>query len=356
MTDQQLRSALTQVADEVAVVDLRPGVRARTRVLRRRRRAAVLAAPVAASMVAAVLLSPPSEPESAPPADPTPAPTVDLAHAPTGGLDGAQLVVIDNDSRDTWLVTSDGRSARLPVRVDSLPGAQPALSAGGTVLSFGSPGLATLVRSADGEVTELGIPGQQEHVSVSPDGRTVAYASGDHAHGIVLTLQAVDGTTRKTLTVPTSAAGALVPVVWSDDGSGLLVLDGKGATRVDLRPTPPRTGRGVYVRDDIVLANGWAAAPDLSRFVMSESAPLEGGRRTWLVLDSEDGNNAEALTRLAADRLIGWTIDDRLVWWHRTADGYSVVTTDTAGRSLRTELRLPSGLPNLQATWSEDQG
>ena len=143
--------------------------------------------------------------------------------------------------------------------------------------------------------------------------------------------------------------------MWSDDGSGLLVLDGNGATRVDLLPRP-RVGRGVYAETDLVLANGWAAAPDLSRFVMSDAAPLVGERRKWLVLDSDDGHLTEALTRPADDRLIGWTADDRLVWWHRTADGYSVVTTDTAGRSLLTELRLPSELPNLAATWSEDQG
>lgn len=355
MTDPQLRTTLHHLADEVAVVDLRPGVRARTRVLRRRRRTAALAAPAAAAMVAAVLLSPPSEPQSAPPADPTPAPTVDLAEAPVGGLGGAQLVVTDSDSRATWLVNTSGQAARLPVRVDSLPGARPALSSDGTVLSFGSPGTATLVRSEDGEVTEVGIPGGQEHyVSVSPDGRTMAYVSGDHADGIVLTLRPVDGTTSTTLKVTTSAAaGALVPVVWSDDGSSLLVLDGKGATRVDLRPTP-RVGRGVYVRDDIVLANGWAAAPDLSRFAMSDAPPL-GGRRTWLLLGSDDGNS-DALTRPAEDRLIGWTADDRLVWWRRTADGYSVVTTDTTGRAPRTEMRLLSGLPNLQASWSEDRG
>ncbi|HEU4912216.1 MAG TPA: hypothetical protein VFV76_09975, partial [Actinomycetes bacterium] len=332
MTDPQLRTALHHLADEATVVDLRPGVRARTRVLRRRRRVAALAAPVATAVVAAALLTPPSEPESAPPADPTRTPTVDLAEAPTGGLDGARLVVTDSGSRATWLVTPSGQAARLPVQVDSLPGARPALSSEGRVLSFESAGTATLVRTADGDVTEMSIPGGQEHhVSVSPDGRTVAYASGNHADGIVLTLRPVDGTTPTTLTVPTSAAGALVPVVWSDDGSGLLVLDGKGATRVDLRPTP-RVGQGVYVREDIVLANGWAAAPNLSRFVMSDSAPLEGGRRTWLVLDSGDGHLTEALTRPADDRLIGWTADDRLVWWRRTVGGYSVVTTDTAGQ------------------------
>ena len=177
MTDPQLRTALHHLADEATVVDLRPGVRARTRILRRRRRVAALAAPVAAVMVAAVLLSQPSEPESAPPADLTPAPTVDLAESPTGGLTGAQLVVTDSGSRAVWLVTSDGRTARLPVRIVSLPGARPALSSDGTVLSFGGAGLATLVRSADGEVTEVSIPGGQDHhVSVSPDGRAVAYA------------------------------------------------------------------------------------------------------------------------------------------------------------------------------------
>lgn len=356
MTDSQLGTALHRVADEVAVVDLRPGVRARTQVLRRRRVAAVVA-PVAAVLVAAVLLSPPSEPESAPPAEPTPAPTVDLAEAPTGGLAGARLAVVDSDSRAVWLVTAAGRAARLPVRVDSLSEARPALSAGGTLLSFGGAGLATLVRTADGGVTEVSIPGGRDHhVAVSPDGRTVAYAEDNQVDAVELTLRRLDDTPPTTVRVTASAAaGALVPVVWSDEGSSLLVLDGNGATRVDLRPGP-RAGRGVYAQTDLVLANGWAAAPDLSRFVMSDAAPLAGGQRRWLVLDSDDARRTEALNRPADDRLIGWTAGDRLVWWHRTADGYSVVTSDTAGRSLRTELRLPSELPNLTATWSEDQG
>lgn len=357
MTDQQLHTALQQIADEVTVVDLGARVRARTRTLRRRRRVASVAAPIAAVLVAATLLSTPSAPESAPPADRTPAPTVDLAEAPVGGLDGARLVVTDLDSRVAWLVTPAGRAARLPVRVDSLPGARPALSADGTVLSFGSPGRATLVHTADGRVSTTDIPGGQDHhVSVSPDGRTVAYAADAPAGAIELTLVPLDGSPPTTVTVTASAAaGALVPVVWNDDGSGLLVLDGTGATRVDLRPTP-RTGRGVYAEGDLVLANGWAAAPDLSRFLMSDAAPFGEGLRQWLVLASDDAHLRETLTRPADDRLIGWTSDDRLVWWHRTGGGYSVVTSDLAGRSLRTELRLTSSLPNLAASWSEDQG
>jgi len=238
---------------------------------------------------------------------------------------------------------------------DGIP--RPALSAGGTLLSFGGAGLATLVRTADGGVTEVSIPGGRDHhVAVSPDGRTVAYAEDNQVDAVELTLRRLDDTPPTTVRVTASAAaGALVPVVWSDEGSSLLVLDGNGATRVDLRPGP-RAGRGVYAQTDLVLANGWAAAPDLSRFVMSDAAPLAGGQRRWLVLDSDDARRTEALNRPADDRLIGWTAGDRLVWWHRTADGYSVVTSDTAGRSLRTELRLPSELPNLTATWSEDQG
>ena len=357
MTDPQLRSAMQRIADEVTVVDLGARVQARTRILRRRRRAVSAAASIAAVLVAAALLSSPSEPESAPPADRTPAPTVDLTEAPVGGLDGARLSVMDMDSRVAWLVTAAGRAARLPVRVDSLPGARPALSSNGTVLSFGGPGLATLVSSADGEVTTMNIPGGRDHhVSVSPDGRAVAYAADNQQDAIELTIRPLDDSPPTTLTVTTSAAaGALVPVVWSDDGSALLVLDGSGATRVELQPEP-RAGRGVYAEADLVLANGWAAAPDLTRFVMSDAAPVDGGQRQWVVLDSADGHVTEAVTRPADDRLIGWTAGDRLVWWHRTGAGYSVVTTDTAGRSPRTELRLTSQLPNLAATWSEDQG
>jgi hypothetical protein len=356
VTDQQLQTALQRIADEVTVVDLRARVQARTRVLQRRRRAVLVAAPVAAVLVAAALLSSPSGPESAPPADRRPAPTVQLSEAPAEGLVGARLSVIDMDSRAAWLVTATGRAARLPVRIDSIPGARPALSADGTMLSFWSPGVATLVRSADGEATTLGIPGgQAPHVSLSPDGSTVAYAVDTEKSAIELTLVPLDRSPPTTLTVTTSAAGALVPVVWSDDGSGVLVLDGKGATRVDLQPRPSAR-RGVHAETDLVLANGWAAAPDLSRFVMSDAAPLDGEPRRWLVLDSDNAHRTEALTRPVDDRLIGWTADDRLVWWHRTGTGYSLVTSDTSGRFPRTELRLTSSLPNLAAAWSEDQG
>jgi len=54
--------------------------------------------------------------------------------------------------------------------------------------------------------------------------------------------------------------------------------------------------------------------------------------------------------------LMGWTPDDRLVWWHRVPSGYVVVSTDTAGSAPRTELRVRSDQPDLEATWSEDAG
>lgn len=357
MTDQQLRTAMQHLADEVTVVDLRPRVRARTRVLRRRRRMAAVAAPVAAVAVAAALLSTPSGPESAPPAGRTPVPTVDLTGAPTGGLAGAVLSVVDTASGNAWLVTAGGRTARLPVRIPSPSGALPTLSADGTVLSFGGPGRATLVRSEDGAVTEISLPDAQENlVSVSPDGRTIAYAAGNRVDAVELTLVPLDDSPPSTLPVTTSkAAGALVPVVWSDDGSSLLVLEGAGATRVDLEPSP-RAGRGVYVKDDLVLAHGWAAAPDLSRLAMSSASSLGGERRRWHVLASDDGRTTDELNRPADDRLIGWTADDRLVWWHRTAGGYYVLTTDTAGRSMRRELRVSSRSPALGATWTADRG
>lgn len=358
MTDQQLRSTLQHIADGATVVDLGPRVRDRTRVLRRRRRAASVAVPVIAVVAAAVLLASPSDPDAAPPAErtPGPVPTVDLAEAAAGGLAGAALSVVDLDTGTAWLVTGSGRAARLLVRVDSLPGALPALSAGGTVLSFGRPGTAVLVSSVDGEAVDVSVPDRQHHLAaVSPDGRTVASAVDNQVDSIELTLVPLDGTPPTTLPVTSSAAsGALVPVVWSDDGSGVLVLEGAGATRVDLEPEP-RARRGVFVKDDLVLAHGWAVAPDLSRFAMG-GARSRNGERQWLVLDSGTGGTTDVITRPVDDRLIGWTVDDRLTWWHQTANGYTVVSTDTDGQSPRRELRLVSSLPNLSATWTEDAG
>ena len=358
MTDKRLRSTLQHIGEEVTVVDLGPRVRARTRVLRRRRRAASVAVPMVAIVAAALLLASPSDPDAAPPAErtPTPVPTVDLAEAATGGLGGAALSVVDLDTGTAWLVTGSGRAARLPVRVDSLPGALPVLSAGGTVLSFGRPGKATLVSSVDGEATDVSVPGRQHRLpSVSPDGGTVASAVDNQVDSIELTLVPLDGTPPTTLPVTTSAASStLVPVVWSDDGSGVLVLEHNGATRVDLEPEP-RARRGVHVKDDLVLAHGWAVAPDLSSFAIGATRSRDGERQ-WLLLDSETGSTTDAVTRPADDRLIGWTVDDRLIWWHQIEGGYTVVSTATDGQSPRRELRLVSSLPNLSATWTEDAG
>ena len=355
MTGQQLRTSLQEIANEATVVDLGPRVLARAGVVRRRRRVASVAALVSAVLLVGAVLSSPTEPEAAPPAGRT-VPTVDLVSARSGGLAGAELSVIDVDSGDAWLVTTTGRAAKMPVQMDSLSGALPMLSADGTVLAFGGPGQATLVRAHDGSMTEVSVPTDQDHLpSVSPDAQTLAYAQDKQVDGIELTLVPLDDTPPTTLRVTTSgASSALVPIVWSDDGTGLLVLEGRGATRVDLNPEP-RARQGVHVGQDVVLAHGWAAAPDLSRFVMSSPAP-SGGRRTWLVLDADGGSAIEELSRPAGDRLMGWTVGDRLVWWHHTNGAYSVLTTDTTGASPRWELRLTSSLRNLRATWTQDEG
>ncbi|MBA2768765.1 MAG: hypothetical protein H0U35_06485 [Sporichthyaceae bacterium] len=352
---QQLRTSLQQIAKEATVVDLRPRVLARARLVRRRRRMASVAAVVSAVLAVGAVLSSPTEPEAAPPAGRA-VPTVNLGDARSGGLPDAELSVVDVDSGDTWLVTTTGRAAQLPVRVDSLSGALPMLFADGTVLAFGGPGQATLVRTGDGSVTKVSVPTDQEYLPVvSPDARTLTYAEDNQVDAIELTLVPLDDTPPTTLRVTTSGASStLVPIAWSDDGTGLLVLEGRGATRVDLEPRP-RARQGVHVKQDVVLANGWAVAPDLSRFVMGNPAP-SGGRRTWLVLDADDGSAIEELTRPAGDRLIGWTAGDRLVWWHPANGSYSVLTTDTAGRSLSTKLRLTSTLHNLRATWTQDEG
>ena len=143
----------------------------------------------------------------------------------------------------------------------------------------------------DGSATEVPGPDELDHlVSVSPDGRTAAYAVDDQVDLIDLTLVPLDGGPPTTVQVTSSgAAGELVPVVWSDDGSAVLVLEGLGATRVDLGATP-RPARGVFVKDDLVLAYGWAVAPDLSRFAMGGARTLAGGQRQWQVLDAETGD------------------------------------------------------------------
>jgi hypothetical protein len=355
MNDQLLRSSLQRIADEAVDIDIRSRVRARARVIRRRRRAASAALSVAAVLVTAVVLTSPSEPDAAPPTD-RPAPTAVLSGAPVGGVAGAVLAVVDPGSGNLWVVAPDGRVARLPVATPSLSGALPSLSADGTVLSLGSPSRATLVHTEDGSSRVVDLPGEEEHlVAVAPDARTAAYAADNQVDAIELTLNPLDGSDPSTVAVSTdAAAGALVPVVWSDDGGSVLVLEGAGATRVDLEPSPqPR--RGVFVKDDLVLAHGWAAAPDLSRFAMG-SASTSDGRRLWSVLDAESGRTVEEFRRSSDDRLIGWTTGDRLVWWHRTRSGYAVLTTDLAGGATRMELRVRSTLTGLGATWTADEG
>jgi len=355
MTEKQLQTALRTLADEVTVVVLGPRVRARTQFVRRRRRTVLIGAAIGVACGAvALLLGVPSQPESAPPAERLPNPVVDLTKAPIGGLSGATVAVLDVDSGVTWLVTPSGRAARLTTKLRGLPGQLPTLTSGGAVLSFGSHGAASLVRTSDGSQSELSTrDGQAHQVAVSPDGRTVAFASDNQVDAIELTLVRRDGASRRTLTVTSgAAAGALLPVVWSDDGSAILVLDGKGATRVDLTESP-RARPGVHVFEDVVLSHGWAVAPDLSRFVMGVPATVAGQRR-WVVFDARDGKPAGTVARPAADRLIGWTSEERLVWWQEQADGYVIVSTDVAGRSAHVELRIDSGRPHLKAVWTED--
>ena len=178
MTEQQLRSALRELADEVTVVELGPTVRARTRVVRRRRRTVAIGAAIAAVCGAAALLGMPSQPESAPPAERLPTPVVDLAKSPVGGLSGATAAVLDVDSGMTWLVAPSGRAARLAAELRGLPGQVPALTSGGAVLSFGSHSATLIVQTADGGRNELSTrDGRPHQVAVSPDGRTIAYAS-----------------------------------------------------------------------------------------------------------------------------------------------------------------------------------
>ncbi len=358
MTDGRLHTALQVAADEVALVDLGPRVRARARVVRRRRRAVAVAVPVVAALVAAGFLAAPSTRDAAPPAGPDGAPVVDLAAAPVGGVTAATMAIVDTGSGDTWVATAAGRVARLTTPVRSLPGAVPTLSAAGSVLSFGEAGTVTLVDTVDGsaDVRETA-DAQAHHVSVSPDDGTVVYAVDDQVDSIDLVVMRPDSSGWLTVPVTTSAAtGALVPTVWSDDGTAVLVLEGAGATVVDAVDTAsPRPRLGIHIADHLVLAHGWGAAPDLSRFVMSHEAPRAGQRR-WVLLATGDGRTAGTLTRPADDRLMGWTPDDRLVWWHRGATGYTVVSTDTAGGGPRTELRVRSDQPDLEATWTEDAG
>lgn len=355
MSDQYLRTAMRLIADEATVVDLGPQVAARSRALRRRRRAAVGAVMTSVAVVAGLLLSPAGHRDAAPPADRGSAPVVDLAAARTGGPFDAALAVVDTSSGSGWVVTAGGRAARLGLPVSTLPGAPPTLSGGGSTLAFGTRETAVIVRGAGTEVTELALPDDRDHVvAVSPDGRTAAYADDNQVDAVDLHLLPVDGSAPTTVRVTTSiAAGVLVPVVWSDDGSAVLVLEGQGATRVDLEPTP-RAGRGLHLVQDIILAHGWAASPDLSRFAIGTTRTVDGDRRRWLVVDSIDGRTVRQVTRPAGDRLIGWTHEDRLVWWHRDDHGYTVLSTDLDGAASRTELQIVSAQPDLIATWRED--
>ena len=356
MTDRELRGTLARIADEVAVVDLGPVVRARSLVVRRRRRVAAVATPVAGVLVAAALLASPAEPDAAPPAGPRPVPTVELSQASRTPLGTAAVLgLVDPDGQNAWLVDERGRASTVTGPAVALPGAPPVLSAGGSVLSFGGRGTVTVLSSIDGSTTETAAPdGEGRLVSVSPDGRTAAYARDNQVDGIELTLVPLDGGSPASLRVTIDAAsGVLVPVVWSDDGSAVLVLEGQGVTRVDVEPEPA-AGRGVHLRDQLVLAHGWAAAPDLSRFAMGMERADAGGRRQWQVIDSTTGEVVGVIARPAVDRVIGWTADDRLVWWRPTGGGYTVLSTDTAGRDPRRELRVVSDLPNLVATWTED--
>jgi hypothetical protein len=242
----------------------------------------------------------------------------------------------------------------LPAPVRSLPGALPTLGAGGSVLAFGTVTEATLESTGDGTRTVIRTADGQPHlVSVAPDGGTVAYAADNQVDAVELTLVGRDGSAPRTVQVTSAAAAAtLVPTAWSGDGTAVLVLDGSGATIVDLSPRPA-SRPSVHVAEQVVLAHGWAVAPDLSRFAMSEATSVRGDRR-WMLFDSGDGTRTAVFTRPAADRLMGWRADDRLVWWHRSADGYTVVTTDTAGRSPRTVLRVLSGRQHLGATGTAD--
>ena len=361
MTERELGGTLAQIADEVVVVDLGPRVRARAARLRRRRTVAVVALPVAAAVGVAALLVAPPDASTAPPTGPRQVPTVELSESSRSPLGRAAVLgVVDSASGAAWVVTDGGRVSTVSgPAVAPVPGAPPVLSAGGSVLSFGDGdgdgGVVRALSTIDGTSTEAPAPGGQDNlVSMSPDGRTAAYAVESAVGAIDLTILPMDGGTPTTVPVTIdSASGVLVPVVWSDDGTAVLVLEGRGATRVTLGPEP-RAGQGVHLEDQLALAYGWAASPDLSRFVMGADREISGGRRQWQVLDTESGRAVEVISRPVADRLIGWTAGDRLVWWLPTAYGYTVVSTDTAGRAARAELRVMTDLPNLVAAWRED--
>jgi hypothetical protein len=112
----------------------------------------------------------------------------------------------------------------------------------------------------------------------------------------------------------------------------------------------------VYVGVNLVLAHVWATAPALSKFEMSSPQPLpHGPRRRSEVLDSADGHVASELVRPASNRRIGWTSQDRLLWWRRTPAGYAVLSTDRVGASRRLILRVRSNTPNLLATWRSNE-
>lgn len=358
MTDVELlRRSLTDLSREVETVDLSRRVHEGTRSLRRRRALTTAVAAVLALIATAAAVAGLVEARSARPAPPAGPVHVDLGSAPVSGLRGAALSVLDRRTGEVWLVATDGRAARLPVRPASLTGAIPTLSSVGSLTVAPSHDSLSVVRGEQASITELAVPDAGDlWPALSPDGESLAYARApEHAAGVDLTVRPVTGrygSGPQTITIPDGrSSGRLAPVVWRDDGSALLVLEGLGVTRVDVVGSTPVARQSVAVTDDLVLSHGWAVAPDLSRFLMSQPELVPSGARRWLVMDTSTGRLSAELERPARDRLIGWQPGGRLVWWHPGHDAHSVVTTDLDGTGARRLLLVSAPGHRLAAAW-----
>jgi hypothetical protein len=346
--EERLRTELHDLAHEAPRVEVWSGVQREMRLRRRRRQAfaaVVTAVVVALAVVGGVQAR---HPRTQPAHQPGQA--VDLRHAPAGTLPRAPLVVGLADGT-TYAVAWDGQAVRLP-EADRHPWADdPVVSVDGTSATGVVPGTGVVVTHVSGGHQTAVVRGSTDEMwaVLSPDGRQLLELAPVQYETSVV--HAVDlGTGRTAWGVPVDVArqGQLR---WTPDGGHLGVLylsvDGRvmgvqSLTGAQVRAHAHDPWQDIrFVSVDASPVLGWALSPDGSRLILGSRTSV-GSTRDWYLVSPVTGEEAYTFTRPFADRLLAWTVGDRLVWWRAVpgTDTAAVLTTARDGSDEQTLYRI----------------
>jgi len=355
-TETRLRSALHDLADEVAPAPLLERLQRNHRSAVRRRRLALAA--VAAAVIAALVtgtlalqrLDQPSiiEPIVRPPKVFRLSPATSVAPGRSVmavTLARPNLAVPDGEVEDPLylLPAAGGAAIRVPGS-DRVPYSwSRELSADGTRLirsntSYDDARL-EVVELQTGRSDDLG--GRNGYCpQLSADNATVAAYSQSDVH--IIDVRSGASRSLYPVTVPQDfPCGGLG---WSPDGrhlvvrieSGSVVIDRRGKVRLDL----PQS---------YAVNSSMSWSPDGSRLLMYDRRA--GG---YDVLSTDDGATVVMHRPAGAQRPLGWA-GSRVVWLAGQPGDYRLLTTDERGQEARTWMRFDIGdRPIAAITWSQD--